>query len=242
MRRTRWIAVFSLVAVTALLAAVWLGFSMAVRSFFYPFPPQMPPVVMKPTRELLEQLESTLRTRAPALAVSLQPGLSDETITALEAEGGFQLTDDLRSLYSWHDGMTQTESRELIPGHRFLSLEEIVGQRAAMRQERSAASWLHQLGYAVFAGHRNSWITIMDDVAGDGYFYDPERQTSGGSFFYNFAEDGSYLYFPSFRNFVAAVVACYDSNAFRPAPGGTRWEQDFEKVTNVWRKFGAINP
>jgi cell wall assembly regulator SMI1 len=242
MRRRRWIAVFSLVAVIALLAASWLGFWMAIRAFFYPFPPQMPPVVDKPTRELLEQLESVLRIRAPALAASLQPGLSDEAIAALEAEGGCQFTDDLRSLYSWHDGMIQKESRELIPGHRFLSLEEIVRQRAAVRQQQSAASWPQRSAYAVFAGHRDSWITIMDDVAGDGYFYDPGRKMSGGSFFYNFAEDGSYLYFPSFRNFVAAVIDCYDSNAFRPAPGGKRWEQNFEKATEVWLKFGATNP
>jgi hypothetical protein len=110
--------------------------------------------------------------------------------------------------------------RRLIPGHRFLSLEEIVRERAAMRQQRSAESWLQRPAHAVFAGHRNSWITIMEDLAGDGYFYDPARKTSGGSFFYCFAEEGSYLYFPSFRNFIAAILDCYDSDAFRPAVGG----------------------
>ncbi len=242
MQRRRTIVVFSLVAIVAFSTTLWVLFWLAIRSFFYPLPPRMPKGVEQPTLQLLEQLESTLRARAPDVAASLRPGLPDEAIATLEAEGGFQLTDDLRSFYRWHDGMAEEGTRELVPGHRFLSLEEVVRLKVGVRQELAMASWPQRSAYAVFAGHRKSWITIMDDVAGDGYFYDPDRKSRDGSFFYHFAEDGSYLYFPSFRNFIAAVLVCFESNAFRRAHHGKSWEHDFEKVTRIWGKFGANNP
>lgn len=232
---------FKLLVLIGLILAAWFGGRMGLRSFFYPSPPAMPPVVEQTTEELLAQLEETLRDRAPAVADSLQPGLSEEQITALEAKGGFQLTDDLRALYRWHNGMPANGTQDFIPGHRLLPLEEVVQQSLEARRQINSASPVQRSAHRIFAGHRKGWLTILDDGAGDGYFYDPKRVTKGGSFFYHFAEDSYYLYFPSVRNFLAGVVECFEANAYHQYADGERLDEDFEQAWQIWDRFGASN-
>ena len=178
------------------------------RSFFYPRPRNLPPVVSSGTEQLLAKLQLTLETNAPAVVHSLQPGLSETQISALEAQGRFRLSADLRALYRWHNGMTTNTTLGLLPGQRFLPLEECVAERAMIGQQKGAA-------YAVFVGHRKSWVHVLDDGAGDGYFFDPEREETGGAFFYHMAESGYYIWFPSFRNFLSGVIECYETRCVK---------------------------
>ena len=70
-----------------------------------------------------------------------------------------------------------------------------------MRRQVTGQSIFQRIAYEVFAGHKNGWITILDDGAGDGYFYDEARRRSGGSFFYCFTEDGVYRFFRRWPTF-----------------------------------------
>src|SRR3712207_5050248 len=106
-RRRRRPGVKLLAALTVGLLAVgtaWFLGRAAIRSFFYPSPRAMPPLVEQSAEELLQRLEHVLRERAPAVAESLQPGLTDERITEIESAAGFRLPEDLRSVYRWHNG------------------------------------------------------------------------------------------------------------------------------------------
>jgi len=122
MRRTLSIAL----AIAALLVAGLLGCRLVLVSFFYPKPKTMPPVVSATTEQLLLQLQSVLEKRAPEVLLSLQQGLLDKQISELEAKGGFILSPDLRAFYKWRNGTTNSTQVSLIPGHRFLPLEEVV--------------------------------------------------------------------------------------------------------------------
>ena len=86
------------------------------RSFFYPKPRSLPPVVSQTTEQLLTRLQTVLETNAPIVAAALQPGLSDAQIVALELQGGFRLSDDVRALYRWHNGIVKTSRIGLLPG------------------------------------------------------------------------------------------------------------------------------
>jgi hypothetical protein len=96
-------AVVATIVVTLILA----GTSMQ-RSLFYPEPRALPAVVSQTTEQLLVRLQSVLETNAPIVARALQPGFSDAQIVALEAQGGFHLSEDLRALYRWHKASAPT--------------------------------------------------------------------------------------------------------------------------------------
>lgn len=208
------------------------------RSFFYPKPHNLPKVVDEPVDSLLAKLDRVLKTNAPAVAQLLQPGLSDSEIQELESKGGFRLSEDIRALYRWHNGIATNSLDGLLPGQRFAPLEEVVAARLSLIQQVDSGALAQKAAYAAFIGHRETWVHVFDDGAGDGYFYDPERSDAEGAFFYHFAEVGYYLWFPSFRNFLAGALECYESGAIKPERDGSALEEDFEHTQRIWERFG----
>ena len=102
---------------------------------------------------------------------------------------------------------------------------------------------VQRAAFGVFAGHRRSWITLFDDGCGDGYFFDPKRKPQEGAVFYSFAEDGSYVFFPSLGNLLAGAAKCYEVGAFSwtNGPSGPHLEEDFNQSRKVWDEFGSSN-
>ncbi len=228
------------VVVIALVLALLVAGRWATRSFFYPKPGKMPPTVSQTTDELLARLQGVLEKRAAHVSLSLQPGISDARIRELEARGKFRLSEELRALYRWHNGMTTTNgSGDLIPMAWFMPLDEVVDARNALKAQVESGTPVQRAAFDTFAGHTRTWVSIFPDGAGDGYYFDPERN----SFFHHFAEVGSYHWFPSFRNFVAGVIECYESGAIFATNGtnGLTLEQDFDKTETIWNRFGAGN-
>ena len=217
-----------------MLALLWYA------RFFYPKPKKLPPVVSEKVEQLLARLQVVIDTNAPAVARNLQPGLSDAQITDLEAKGGFRLSDDLRAFYRWHDGMTTntTLGLGLLPCQWFVPLERCVAERELMKQQRNQESLLKRAASAVFIGHLESWVQILDDGAGDGYFYDPERREDEGAFFYHFAETRNYIWFPSFRNYLSGVIECYETRCVWMAADGKSLEEDFTQTSKIWQRLG----
>jgi cell wall assembly regulator SMI1 len=211
------------------------------RSFFYPKPRGLPPVVSQTTEQLLARLQAVLETNAPVVASALQPGLSDAQITALESQGGFRLSDDLRALYRWHNGIPRTSTIGLLAGQRLVPLDEVVQERSLVGQQVASGSGVQRAAFSVFAGHRKGWIQILDDGSGDGYFYDPKRTEAEGAFFYHFAEVSHYLWFPSVRNFLEGVIECYESRAVRVAADGKSLDEDFDRTQKLWERFAKSN-
>jgi hypothetical protein len=211
------------------------------RSFFYPKPHTMPPVVSQGVEQLLARLQSALETNAPAVAQVLQPGLSEAQISALEVQGGFRLSGDLRALYRWHDGIATNSLLGLLPGQRFPSLEQCVAERLMVRQQAGAAPFVQRAAFGVFAGHRKSWVHVLDDGAGDGYFYDPERSEADGAFFYHMAEGGYYVWFSSFRNFLSGVIECYETRCIRLSADGKSLEQDAPGAEKIWQRLATTS-
>jgi hypothetical protein len=234
-----------LVLVAALLIAVVLAAIIAgpsiQQSLFYPKPRGLPQVVDLNTEQLLGRLLTVLATNAPAVAKSLQPGLSDAQISALERQGGFRLSDSLKSLYRWRNGMLTNSPYGLLPGQRFPPLEEVAAGRVAATGQLSLATAAQRIAFSIFAGHRKNWVHIFDDGGGDGYFYDPGRTDAEGAFFYHMAEEGYYLWFPSLNNFLSGVIECYEGGAFKVSADGKSLDADFERAQKVWERLGKSN-
>lgn len=224
--------------IAAIIVALILAAPSLQQALFYPKPRNLPPVVSQTITQLLAQLQAVLETNAPVVAESLQPGLTDAQIAELEAQGGFQLTEDLKALYRWHNGMSTNSTAGLLPGQHFLTLDETVRLRAAAHQEGPSLPAHQRVGLAVVAGHKRGWVQVLDDGAGDGFFFDPERAESEGSFFYHFTEDSHYVWFPSLRNFLGSLIECHQRRIVRMAADGKDLDADFEQMMKSWERFG----
>ena len=225
----------------ALVVVALLGGRLLLRAWSYPRPPAMAPVTGEALDELLPRLDERLHEHAPAVARSLRPGLSGEQIDALEAEWRVRLSGDMRALYRWHDGADNVPAGEFIPSHRFVPLAEALRTRAAYREQVRSLPAVQRLFHEAVAGHRTGWLHVLDDGAGDGYFFDPGRRRRPGSFFFNFNEDRDYQFFPTLADFVAAVIECFEAGAFRTSADGTRLRWDVEKSTEIVGRYSVSN-
>lgn len=225
--------------VLALVLALLVVVPRATRSFFYPKPGKLPPTVNQTTDELLVRLQGVLEKHAPHVARSLQPGIPDERIRELETKGKFQLSEELRTMYRWHNGTSTNGASELIPMAYFLPLDTVVEERNGLLAQVESGTPAQRAAFNTFAGHTKPWVSMFPDGAGDGYYFDPERN----SFFHHFAEFGSYHWFPSFKNFLAGVIECYESGAIftTNSTNGVTLDQDFDKTETIWNRFGAGN-
>jgi len=231
-----WILILTASAVGAVVALKLAG-QLLPQSESYPKPRGLPPVVSETTEQLLEKLQAFLERKAPAVAQALRPGLTVEQIAALESQGGFRLPDDLRAFYRWHDGMVANVNVGLLPGHRFLPLQDVVNERTLLAKQAGATTSAQQAAFEAFAGYRKQWLHVLDDGAGDGYFYDPNRTAVDGAFFFHFAELGHYRWFPSFRNFLFGLIECYETGAIKPASNGQGIDEDFELTEQIWQRL-----
>jgi cell wall assembly regulator SMI1 len=204
----------------------------------YPPAPAMPPVVPVSVDDLLATYETFLKAKAPSVFAALQPGLGDSEIDKLEAAHTIKLTGDLRALYRWRNGTPRSANLDTFPNHEFIPLDVALSNREELRKQVKAGTAEQQQAYAAFAGHRDAWLGLIVDLAGDGHFFDPAKAESEGSFFFCFNEDGSYVFYPAFRNYLAAVVEGEKIGMF---VAGTRGVDtaDFAKAQALWQKFGA---
>jgi cell wall assembly regulator SMI1 len=210
------------------------------RAFFYPPAPTMPAPVATSIEELLARYEKLLAAAAPNVLSSLQPGLTDAQIDALEAKHGFKLTPDLRALYRWRNGTPRNVVMNAFPDHGFAPLEEAIADRDAVVQQVKGLTKAQQATYAAYAGHRDPWLGLIVDAAGDGHFYDPRRTEAQGSFFFHFAEDASYTFYPAFRNYLAETIDGHEGGVYKFGDFGAE-TADFVKAQTLSDKYGAAN-
>ena len=241
MTRNKMLLITATVLIAGVVFLVFFVGPRLQRSFFYPTQRGLPDVVTNTTAELLARLQSVLETNVPMVAQSLQPGLTDVQISALETEGGFHLSDDLRSFYKWHNGTVTNSTIGIVPGQRFLPLDEFVREQALVRQQAGAMTMFQRVAVVVLTRHRKDWVTVLDDGAGGGYFFDPKRKETEGAFFYHFSESSHYLWFPSFRNFLFGTIESYESHAVKLATDGKSLEEDFSRTKKIWERLAKLS-
>ena len=207
------------------------------RTFFYPRPAKGPAALTGDVEAALARFEAALAAHAPGVLCALRPGLADERIRAIEREYGLRLTDDLRALYRWRDGSASDDGVDLIPGHWFVPLEEAARMRVEQRRQVAAAPFVQRAAFAIFAGHRTGWLPVLDDGAGDGYFYDPGRRRAC-ALFYHFAEDRDYRFFPSLGNFLGGAAECYETGIYRVGRRG-EIDEDYERSFELWPRYAS---
>jgi len=241
--RTRTKIGIGFIVVLALFVGLIFWAKAGLSSFLYPVAPAMPPEVPESMTQILTRLEQALQTNAPFVLAELQPGLSDSEIALLERQNGITLPEDIKAIYRWHNGSPQATNNlpiDFIPTHRFMPLHEALAERSQLAKvEPTAAA---RLAHRIFVSHRDSWLSILSDGAGDGYWYDPKRAASQGAVFYNFTEDATFVFFPSAKNLMAGIVKCYEQGAFKLKQNSSppELDEDFDKAEKIWPEFGVF--
>lgn len=248
MKRKNFLIVsFGLLSIATILGFVLLGFS-KIKQSMYPLAPPMPPVVSQTTEEILSQLELVLKNKAPQILTNLQPGLSAEKISELERQSGIQLPDEIKALYRWRNGFRLDRINSggfrvagPLPGHYFLPLDEALQVPNTISNQVANAASAQRAAFNVLAGYTKSWITLFDDGAGDGYFFDPKRKPLEGAVFYHFTEENQFVFFPSAKNLFAGMVKCYQQDAFvwKEETNGASLNEDFNATQKIWNEFGV---
>jgi HEAT repeat protein len=131
--------------------------------------------------DLLRELELELSRAAPGIAATLLPRLPLESIDRLLEELPQPVPQDLRTLYSWHDGTDYDYGAyraEIFRGGMFLPLHEALANRAGGME--SASGWDER------------WLPIFTD---EHTLFDCVVCGSGGGAVVTFA----YLDLPSFH-------------------------------------------
>lgn len=246
MKRIHKIGTGIAIAIVLAIAAGFWATQKALPRFFYPLAPPMPPVVNGTMPEILDHLESVLRTNSPQVLATLRPGISLEQISQLEQQYHAQIPDDIKAIYEWHDGasaMTTTNYLDFIPIHRFVPLEDMLEEKADEAKGAAAGTLAQHAAYRVFAGYRDNWYCLLDDGSGNGYFFDPTRKPAEGAIFCAFVEDNEFTFFPSAKNLMAGIARCYEQGAYRikPSSSNLQVDQDFEQSAKIWNEFGASN-
>lgn len=205
----------------------------------YPMPTTMPAAISTPIDELLAKYLAILEERAPDVFAALQSGLSDAEIDAIEQKHSIKLTADLRALYRWHNGSKPGASKCAFPDHEFIPLDVALRSRDQLAESVSQSSSMQRTAFDAFAGHTKTWVGIIVDPAGDGHFYDPQRTETQGSFFFSFKEDGTYIFYPRFANYLLSVIEGFESGIYGVDEFGVT-TMDYEKAHQQTLRFGWI--
>lgn len=204
-----WLVVLIIVAA----GASWFAVT-SFRRASYPIATSMPSPPPESVADILRQLDSRIKEHSPETFAALRPGLGRDEITAIEREYDIGLTDEMRELYGWHDGIAFDSGQSLFGIHQFVPLEQLAKSESAKNQGLANATVLQRSFYWALCGHRKNWIDLFPDAAGDGYFVDPTRNPNRGAVFYNFNETGDYRFYPSLSSLMLAVSECYDAGIY----------------------------
>ncbi len=107
----------------------------------------------------LDQVVAHLTRLGRSVVSQLQPGLSAAEVARVEASLPFQLTEEVRAVYRWRNGIALDQNKVLgdqwfFPGFYLPSLEHA---RERFEGRKRAAQW------------RRGWYPLFEDGAGDFY-------------------------------------------------------------------------
>ena len=180
-----------------------------VTQTLYPKPKHMPVAEAETMGDLLKKLEAKMARKAPDVLADLNPGISDAEIAQVEAKYRVTLTEDLRALYRWRNGRkpgAKDRGGDLVPGYVFHPVEEAMRMRDERAKELSGAE-------GMMLGFEKPWVGVMTDEFEEGFYYDPTRKPEEGAFMHAYTGgQSSFVFYPTPKNVVAALVKCYEDD------------------------------
>lgn len=206
----------------------------------YPRPREVPESTNRPLPELLREYELVVKELSPSAHATLQPGLSTGELDELEQKYSTVLSRDIRLLYSWKNGSETSQAINVFPYMRFVPLQEALERRDHFRNAMNDAPDESQKLSADWLGHRYAWVGVIENSAGDGYFYDPDRRDQSSSFFFHGHDEVGYLFYPAIGNYIEELLDLHRSAQLSAGETGLtlEYEWTYEEEKAFLNRFG----
>ena len=206
----------------------------------YPRPTKLADRTTVPLSQLLDQYEQVLLRVCPDSHAALQPGLTPQQIDALELEYDITFTNELRTLYSWRNGSDPAKRVDAFPYMRFVPLREALDARYYLRTPDEAKSTAQRDMQDAWLAFRYSWVGVLENGAGDGYFYDPDRRKEDSHFFYTAHDDIGYMFYPSVGNYIEELLELDRRNQLSGDDTGVKQDSDYtyDEEKDFLNRFG----
>lgn len=208
----------------------------------YPRPTNLSPATAKALAGLLSEYENVIRELNPGVYAALQPGLSVEQLDAFEVQHDIVLTTDIRTLYSWKNG--SSDHTNAFPFYKFVPLGEALDSRKHFRKGTQDKPPEIQEVYHDWLAFRYSWLCVLDNQCGDGYFYDPDRREEASSFFYTCHDDVGYMFYPSIGNYIEELLELHRRKELSTGKSGIEQDSDraYDEEKIFLNQFGQWVP
>ena len=139
----------------------------------------------------LAELDQTLKDKAPFIFAKLAAPATDEHLSQLRAALGGVRIQSLELWYQWHNGCEGLDTH-FLPLGRMLSISEALDDRNIERD------------IPLIDSKRKSALKILDDGAGDGFFFD--IASPNPRVFYHMLEDPYPRDYGTLRQFVTFIT------------------------------------
>ena len=193
----------------------------------YPRPTAMAAPTSKSLGALLAVYESVLLEISPEVHASLQSGLTKQEMDELQQQYEITLSDDVRTLYAWKNGSDPSNRIDAFPYMRFVPLKDALKARDHFLNSSKQKSPELREVYDSWLSFRYSWIGVLENGAGDGYYYDPARRTETSSFFYTCHDDVGYMFYPSLGNFIEQLLELHRRKMLSADKSGIAQDSDW---------------
>lgn len=202
-------------------------------------PHDMPERVSTPLPELLASYEKMLVELGFDVAADLQPGLSDDQLEELERKYKMKLSSDMRDLYKWHNG-SPTGGNRVFLYMMFVPLDQSLATKLKSETEGRSKDPRVAAFMDDWLAHRKSWIEILADGSGNGYFYDPDRINESSSFFYTAHDDFGYEFYPCIGNFIESLLETHRMGLLQKGQHGLEenGKESIKRYTDFVNQYG----
>ncbi|SDM12986.1 SMI1 / KNR4 family (SUKH-1) [Catalinimonas alkaloidigena] len=195
-----------------------------------------------------------LRLKNPGVVPCLHPGLSDETIQRKTAALPFELPNELKALYQWHNG--SSDLREVLEIDEEMAPDFFYAGQLFHSIELSLRYYKSKSHYGQQNYEHSLWTPFLFPITDDGAGWqlvvdcEPDSADTGKIYFFNGIEWGkvqtdeypfeSALMYRNLAAMLKTVLACFEENAYffaydENGEFGMQW--DDEKETQIGRRM-----
>jgi hypothetical protein len=216
------------------IAKLLIGDPLPIDEMYPPSPKDLPVSLATPLPELLIEYEGVLKALGVDLETSFQKGLTDSELNALEEKYACELSSDIRELYKWHNGTPIANTIEVFPSGRFLPIDYSLESKASPppdKRDPEVIRWSEEM-----LAFRKSWIEIIADGSGNGFYYDPDRITHSSSFFHNYHDDVPFDFYPCVGNYIQSLIDHNEAGNLKTSEFGIQFT--YEEETSYVNRYG----
>jgi len=189
-------------------------------------------------QEALDRIKRCIVDQAPAMVSQFQPGLSRTDFDAKVAAFPYHLPDEVYQLFSWHNGIQETQELGLLPGYLFLPLETCL---AEYRQTIEVYQSLPGVGQweDLYDPH---WFPVFCE---EGNYYvvkGANAPQATAPILDKFSEDPDVrVLFDNLTQMMQAIAECWETGLYRmeQTEDGDYWVEEEEPTATqrIWLKY-----